>query len=1078
MKIKFYKKIGMSFIVLALFLNLAFLVSHFAEAAPQIEINAVVSDRDGKLVNGDYDIRFALYTKDRTEVDPFPSDADQAARIWEETQRVSIKNGMIRTGLGVNAAFPIFSANQLSQDEFFLGIRIAQNAEMTPRKKLAASVFSINAMNALSSLLSEDSKALEGAVMGIGAGNIAALGNGGKFDKKFIPTITKLGNVNAGVWSASVIADNYIDSALTNKTYNGLTVATNTNSFTLQNGTGSQLTLSDGRLNFSNLGQAGSVAWSEGDYLEFTGVGTIGQALLSNGTGAPTWGSISGSIITPNSLDFTEFKNAMILDASTDIALSGNNFTFSGSGNVGIGTTNPTEKLYVSGNIFATGSMEATSLTINGQTSLGTSGENVTINSNIIPSATGLNLGSSSNHWASLFVDNINVGGANINGTTSEYFTVNTDAAGDETSGLRFYRGPTINSYASLIWNAPSGKFNLYSREDNSTLGNLNLNGISLSGLAANYLLKGNGASAVSSSVIYDNGTNVGIGTTNPGALLTLAGSTTARASLNILAGTLPNSPNNGDIWNNGTHLYVWLGGSSYQLDQQSGGSLPSGINGQTLYNLSGTWTSASNLYNNGTNIGVGTTAPISGTKLEVRGRTTVYSSGGILFGVYDTDFPGLFNFVVNDNGFVGIGTTAPGRNLSIGGNGVLGIGEDATSGNNPSIYLGGYINSWGSAKTNELRTDVSGNLEITSWHGINLFVNGNSGAPGTGTQSLTVSTTGNVGIGTTAPGHLLDLGGGTYADSGGSWHDASDINYKKNITPLSYGLNEILKLNPISYVNTTGYSALQLGFSAQEMQKVIPELVEETNGRLSLTYGRITPVLVNAIKELDLKTNKQQIQITGLTDNQNKITNQLTNQLADQTLTVNEKLNLIGQNLDNLTNVQTETIQKQMAGYESKITALEKQIADINSKMYLDKFDALWNFYQNFNLDKIALDAEGNMNLLGKITAKNIEVLGIVKAKDIEAADSLKAQNLELGNEVSGTGIIKAGDLETKIKTGEAISGIKLYITPKGSTLGRILYYENNEIGISADGQRFFKVKIDAPALEKDIEFNWLIVK
>ncbi|MFA6355017.1 MAG: tail fiber domain-containing protein, partial [Candidatus Paceibacterota bacterium] len=112
----------------------------------------------------------------------------------------------------------------------------------------------------------------------------------------------------------------------------------------------------------------------------------------------------------------------------------------------------------------------------------------------------------------------------------------------------------------------------------------------------------------------------------------------------------------------------------------------------------------------------------------------------------------------------------------------------------------------------------------------------------------------GYVGIGTTAPGHLLDLGGGTYADSGGSWHDASDIRFKTDITPLSYGLDEIIQLNPISYTNTTGYSARQLGFSAQEMQTIIPELVEETNGRLSMTYGRITPVLVNAIKELNLK--------------------------------------------------------------------------------------------------------------------------------------------------------------------------------------------------------------------------------
>ncbi|HPN96688.1 MAG TPA: hypothetical protein PLK35_02880, partial [Candidatus Moranbacteria bacterium] len=37
---------------------------------------------------------------------------------------------------------------------------------------------------------------------------------------------------------------------------------------------------------------------------------------------------------------------------------------------------------------------------------------------------------------------------------------------------------------------------------------------------------------------------------------------------------------------------------------------LPSGINGQTLYNNSSTWTATSNLFNNGTNVGIGTTNP------------------------------------------------------------------------------------------------------------------------------------------------------------------------------------------------------------------------------------------------------------------------------------------------------------------------------------------------------------------------------------------------------------------------------------------------------------------------------------
>ena len=42
--------------------------------------------------------------------------------------------------------------------------------------------------------------------------------------------------------------------------------------------------------------------------------------------------------------------------------------------------------------------------------------------------------------------------------------------------------------------------------------------------LTANYVLKGNGTSAVSASQIFDNGTNVGVGTASPGSKLTTAG--------------------------------------------------------------------------------------------------------------------------------------------------------------------------------------------------------------------------------------------------------------------------------------------------------------------------------------------------------------------------------------------------------------------------------------------------------------------------------------------------------------------------------------------------------------------------
>jgi len=110
-----------------------------------------------------------------------------------------------------------------------------------------------------------------------------------------------------------------------------------------------------------------------------------------------------------------------------------------------------------------------------------------------------------------------------------------------------------------------------------------------------------------------------------------------------------------------------------------------------------------------------------------------------------------------------------------------------------------------------------------------------------------------------------------------------SDLNLKKNIEPLSYGLNEILKLKTLSYnwkENKKGKTSIpekfqerKIGFSAQQLLEVLPETVnthswvaadEEGNFKriknknLGVFYSDIIPVTVKAIQE-------QQVQIEGL---------------------------------------------------------------------------------------------------------------------------------------------------------------------------------------------------------------------
>ena len=54
-----------------------------------------------------------------------------------------------------------------------------------------------------------------------------------------------------------------------------------------------------------------------------------------------------------------------------------------------------------------------------------------------------------------------------------------------------------------------------------------------------------------------------------------------------------------------------------------------------------------------------------------------------------------------------------------------------------------------------------------------------------------------------------------------------------------------------------------QIGFSAQELELQYPEMVKtDAEGYKTVDYSKLTPVLVEAIKEQEMKINKQQIQL------------------------------------------------------------------------------------------------------------------------------------------------------------------------------------------------------------------------
>jgi hypothetical protein len=269
-----------------------------------------------------------------------------------------------------------------------------------------------------------------------------------------------------------------------------------------------------------------------------------------------------------------------------------------------------------------------------------------------------------------------------------------------------------------------------------------------------NYLAKWTASTTLGNSIIYDNGTNVGIGTTNPDAKLRIAG-----GGIRLDAGQTISTPGRLHIQAENENLYLnpW--------------------SGTTYVGYGG---GPGNLFVSG-NVGIGTTAP-AGRLHVVGGRTyldggasigtsstfrtltaagEIHSTGGVSgFSTTDradgdattrrwvmyayADFLRFWTEGIGDrvvfgrNGNVGIGTTAPGQKLDV---------------------VGGYI-----------RSDTGfciGTSCITSWPG-------GGGVSGSGTTNYIAKWTGstslgnsiiydngtNVGIGTTAPGQKLTVAG------------------------------------------------------------------------------------------------------------------------------------------------------------------------------------------------------------------------------------------------------------------------------------------------------------------------------
>ena len=84
----------------------------------------------------------------------------------------------------------------------------------------------------------------------------------------------------------------------------------------------------------------------------------------------------------------------------------------------------------------------------------------------------------------------------------------------------------------------------------------------------------------------------------------------------------------------------------------------------------------------------------------------------------------------------------------------------------------------------------------------------------------------------------------------------SSDKRLKTNIKPITGSLGRISDIDGVSFEWKDGYdkrvqNKTNLGVIAQDVQKVIPEIVKERkDGYLAVQYDQLVPVLIEAVKD------------------------------------------------------------------------------------------------------------------------------------------------------------------------------------------------------------------------------------
>ena len=277
--------------------------------------------------------------------------------------------------------------------------------------------------------------------------------------------------------------------------------------------------------------------------------------------------------------------------------------------------------------------------------------------------------------------------------------------------------------------------------------------------------------------------------------------------------------------------------------------------------------------------IAIGQNSTASGFHSIVLGENNIApGNNGICIG-NSTNAAGILSIAMGTNtAATAIFSTAIGKNTLATGESSTAIGHYTIASGMHSTALGSYTKAKGYSSTvigmynDSILTVNQSSASATT----PLFIIGNGDNTGSRSNAMVVQKNGNTGIGITPTEKFHVAGNGLFTGNVTASCGllvCSDMRYKINILPVSNALSSIMTLHGIYYnwdlenFPDRGFNEQQqIGFSAQELEGLFPQIVHtDEKGFKTVDYSKLTPVLVEAIKEQQQKIDRQQNQIDAL---------------------------------------------------------------------------------------------------------------------------------------------------------------------------------------------------------------------